>query len=274
MHALELASATVVVRNDRLVVRVSGDDARRADDVRAVLVRDGNLALQPIDDDSLWFDEVMDEPGPSAKATELGVTFDFDGAVPGVDTQGVPVERVLSYAAVSYRVGGAEPIDDASQQAKARLAAWVATLTPPPGRALLLGRLDAASDGTAGWRTYLVDEASFNRLGDHVERALLVWDTFTRPADPQVRLEFSALGSQLLEWVTTQNVQRRVAFVIDGEVVFAPKVMTPIAGGSIRLMVGGVDQAAMVRSARRLAAVLAGGPLPARVELEQERPVQ
>jgi len=48
---------------------------------------------------------------------------------------------------------------------------------------------------------------------------------------PQIMMDFSDAGTELLTEVTTASVGRRLAILIDGEVVSAPRINQPITGG-------------------------------------------
>ncbi len=56
--------------------------------------------------------------------------------------------------------------------------------------------------------------------------------------DPTVRMELTAEGAAALLKVTTANVGKLVAFVVDGRVEMAPNVREPIPGGRLFLLAG------------------------------------
>jgi preprotein translocase subunit SecD len=49
--------------------------------------------------------------------------------------------------------------------------------------------------------------------------------------DPVVNFRLSAEGTQKFAAFTTRNLDRRMAIVVDGRIVMAPWIRTPIAGG-------------------------------------------
>jgi hypothetical protein len=59
-----------------------------------------------------------------------------------------------------------------------------------------------------------------------------------------VRLEFNKIGTQQLAAITTANVNRKLAVIVDGFVLTAPVIREPILGGSVQLFsFGNEDQA-------------------------------
>jgi len=108
-------------------------------------------------------------------------------------------------------------------------------------------------------------------------RTLLTGAELTRAevqADPnslgnwQVAIEFTAAGTRIFGELTEQNVGRRLAIVLDGNVYSAPRINERIPSG--RAVITGHFT---VDDARDLAIVLRAGALPAPVVLLEERTV-
>ena len=94
-----------------------------------------------------------------------------------------------------------------------------------------------------------------------------------RPAFDQmnkayVTLNFNTRGARIFERVTTENVGRRMAIVLDGKVYSAPVIRERIGGG--RASISGNFTTA---EAQDLAIVLRAGSLPAPVSVLEERSV-
>lgn len=90
--------------------------------------------------------------------------------------------------------------------------------------------------------------------------------------DPQgqaeVLLKLSSAGAQTFGRITSENVGRRLAVVLDGLVVVSPEIKTAITDGSARISGGfTVDEAKEVKVA------LKAGALPAPLEVLEERTV-
>jgi preprotein translocase subunit SecD len=109
------------------------------------------------------------------------------------------------------------------------------------------------------------------------KRTLLTGAELTRAevqADPnslgnwQVAIEFTAAGTRIFGEITEQNVGKRLAIVLDGNVYSAPRINERIPSG--RAVITGHFT---VDDARDLAIVLRAGALPAPVVLLEERTV-
>jgi preprotein translocase subunit SecD len=88
------------------------------------------------------------------------------------------------------------------------------------------------------------------------------------PGNYLVELTFNARGANLFEDITSKNVGRRMAIVLDNTVYSAPRIQERIAGGRA-VITGSFD----IREARDLTIVLRAGALPAPVTIAEERTV-
>lgn len=79
---------------------------------------------------------------------------------------------------------------------------------------------------------------------------------------PDVNLELDKEGAALFEEVTSRNINRRLAIVLDGVVRSAPSIRERIGGGKAN-----ITGRFSVEEARTLAIVLRAGALPAKVEM-------
>jgi preprotein translocase subunit SecD/SecD/SecF fusion protein len=86
--------------------------------------------------------------------------------------------------------------------------------------------------------------------------------------EPVVNFRLSAGGGRKFAEVTTQNVGRPFAIVLDNEVISAPVIREPIVGGS-----GQISGSFTVESANDLAILLRAGALPAKLTIVEERTV-
>ncbi|HXK46920.1 MAG TPA: protein translocase subunit SecD [Deltaproteobacteria bacterium] len=85
---------------------------------------------------------------------------------------------------------------------------------------------------------------------------------------PYVSLSFNPDGARVFERVTSENVGRRLAIVLDGKVNSAPVIRDAISGGKAIIEGHFTDE-----EARDLALVLRSGALPAPVDIIEERTV-
>ncbi|BBO89015.1 protein translocase subunit SecD [Desulfosarcina ovata subsp. ovata] len=86
--------------------------------------------------------------------------------------------------------------------------------------------------------------------------------------EPYVSITFDKKGARLFERITAENVKKRLAIVLDGNVYSAPVIQEKIAGGEAR-----ITGSFTTNEARDLAIVLRAGALPAPVQILEERTV-
>ncbi|MGD9125635.1 MAG: protein translocase subunit SecD, partial [Desulfarculaceae bacterium] len=86
--------------------------------------------------------------------------------------------------------------------------------------------------------------------------------------EPYVAISFDSRGTRQFGDLTTANVKKRLAIVLDDKVQSAPVIQEPITGGEARIT-GDFS----MEEARDLAVVLRSGALPAPVRILEERTV-
>ena len=133
----------------------------------------------------------------------------------------------------------------------------------PPG-SVLLPMMDNAS-GSGGPEQLLVKK----RVDVHGENLTDSQPSFdSRTNEPVVTFRFDNLGARRFGDVTTKNVNRPFAIVLDGQVISAPTIREPILGGS-----GQISGSFSVQEANDLALLLRAGALPAPLTILEERTV-
>jgi preprotein translocase subunit SecD len=85
---------------------------------------------------------------------------------------------------------------------------------------------------------------------------------------PVVSFRFDTRGAQIFGRITADNVGKLFAIVLDGKVITAPRIESPILGGS-----GIIRGSFTVQSARDLSILLRAGALPASMIYLEERSV-
>jgi SecD/SecF fusion protein len=83
-----------------------------------------------------------------------------------------------------------------------------------------------------------------------------------------VSFRFDTRGAVTFGDITSKNVGRRFAIVLDNQVITAPTIQTPITGGS-----GQISGSFTPQSANDLAVLLRAGALPASLDIVEERSV-
>ena len=86
--------------------------------------------------------------------------------------------------------------------------------------------------------------------------------------EPDVTFRFNLRGGQKFGQVTTENVGRPFAIVLDGKVISAPVIRSPITGGT-----GQITGNFTIDEASSLAILLRAGALPAKLTVVEERTV-
>ena len=85
---------------------------------------------------------------------------------------------------------------------------------------------------------------------------------------PLVRFNLDRLGSQKFGRITTENIGRRLAIVLDNSVISAPSIREAITGGT-----GTISGGFSFQEATDLALLLRSGALPAPINIVEERTV-
>ncbi len=127
--------------------------------------------------------------------------------------------------------------------------------------------------GSIQLRPYVVSTRNV-LSGEYIENAFVTLDsgkTGMGPQRPVVSFQMNPAGAPLLADLTRQYQQYDMAIILDGIVKSAPKIQSPITGGSgqITLGTGTFDQ--ISKEARDLSIVLRAGALPANIEVLEER---
>lgn len=150
------------------------------------------------------------------------------------------------------------------ERLKGYLERLPAELKPPPGRRFLVGEW-VSSSGEKKHEVYFLETEAI-LTGDHVADAEVLWDE--RTGRPEVNLVFSAEGAETFARVTRENIGRRLAIVLNGDVTSAPVIMSEISGGRARITLGGLKGPLQLQmEAQELAAQLKARNLPAKVIL-------
>ncbi len=89
-----------------------------------------------------------------------------------------------------------------------------------------------------------------------------------RGGGPDVNFQFNIRGGQRFAQVTSENVNKRFAVVLDGKVITAPNINEPITGGS-----GQITGSFSVEQANDLAILLRAGALPAKLTVIEQQTV-
>lgn len=128
----------------------------------------------------------------------------------------------------------------------------------PPGSELM------ASDDPAEGAVVVRSRAVLS--GDNLAEAHAGFDQQTQA--PIVNFKFDATGGRIFCQITTRYTGQRFATVLDGKVITAPRINTPICGGQ-----GYIEGNFTTESANELAVLLRAGALPAPLNVIEQRTV-
>jgi SecD/SecF fusion protein len=102
--------------------------------------------------------------------------------------------------------------------------------------------------------------------GDHLTDSGVGFDQFS--GQPNVTFKFDGRGAQIFGRVTRENTGKRMAIVLDGQILSAPVINEPILGGS-----GVITGRFTPTEANDLSTMLKAGALPAPLVVIEERTV-
>jgi len=139
-----------------------------------------------------------------------------------------------------------------------------ATEGPPPGDDLLYGRRIDRNTKAESRVPYVVKKPVL-LTGDLIQTAEV---KISEVGEPYVSLTFNSQGGRIFGQVTEQNVGKRLAIILDGNVNSAPVIRERIPSGQAQISGGFTAD-----EARDLAIVLRAGALPAPVQILEERTV-
>ncbi|NPV04712.1 MAG: protein translocase subunit SecD [Syntrophaceae bacterium] len=136
----------------------------------------------------------------------------------------------------------------------------------PAGSILMKGARESGERSGARRDTwYLLKERTL-LTGQSLENAQVkISDRF---GEPYVAIKFNAQGARDFDRITGENVNRRLAIILDGVVYSAPVIKERISGGDAQ-----ITGAFTTEEARDLAIVLRAGSLPAPVKILEQRTV-
>jgi preprotein translocase subunit SecD len=134
----------------------------------------------------------------------------------------------------------------------------------PPGRQILYRVETNAETGQVSKVPFLLKKRTL-LTGANLTNARVDFDQFNIPF---VSINFDKKGARDFERITGENVNKRLAIVLDNTVASAPVIQEKIAGGQARIT-GNFT----LEEAKDLAIVLRAGALPAPVNILEERTV-
>jgi preprotein translocase subunit SecD len=136
---------------------------------------------------------------------------------------------------------------------------------PPPGSIVAYGFKYDRERGKRIKMPYLLKQKTL-LTGESLENAQV--KISDRMGEPYVAIKFDSQGARDFDRITAQNVEKRLAIVLDGIVHSAPVIRERISGGNAQ-----ITGTFTMEEARDLAIVLRAGALPAPVKILEQRTV-
>jgi len=125
----------------------------------------------------------------------------------------------------------------------------------------MFGRDRNKETGVETKRVYLMKKQSL-MTGEFLTESRVNIDQ--RFNEPYVGLSFDSTGAKLFEEITSNNINKRLAIILDGNVYSAPVIRDRIAGGNAQ-----ITGTFTMQEAKDLAIVLRSGSLPAPLKMLQ-----
>ncbi|MEZ4220525.1 MAG: protein translocase subunit SecD [Polyangiaceae bacterium] len=267
---LGLREAAVSTRDEDIIIEVPGKDEKDFATIREIISQTARLEFKLLDDDDDFMGRVAKEAKP--ESLPEGLEFLRENAPVGLDDNGDQINKQVTYAFIK------KGEKETSLEALQRMKEWAATLEPPPDREVgfELARVtdpDTQKETEDGWRTYLLRSRA-DITGDMVRDAAAVPDQGQGSLGGwHVALTFTDQGGNIFDRITSANVKRRFAIILDNRVESTPVILTRIAGGNASITMGSGDPEIQLRDSRKLELVLRSGALPAPISPSNEQSI-
>jgi preprotein translocase subunit SecD len=251
--------------NNQIQIQLPGfKDPEKA---KELLGRTAQLEFKIADDENPVLDAVQAQL-PPCPATRAGLTLPLpDGGC----WTGEPVE---------LPTGGSRVTTVVATNTRAELEKVIqAKLTPlldPQKNVIGIGeaQLGAGAIRSSYYKTYLL-RAKTELTGDYIADASVSVDNSDALSRnrPVVAFKMSPEGARLMDKLTSENMRRRMATVLDDKVETAPYIQGRISSNGQITLGSGRNQADQFEEANQIALVLKAGALPAPVTISEERQV-
>ncbi len=262
-----LSESSVRAQDIDIIVEVPGASEQQFQRIRDLISQTARLEFKIVDEAPTFVSGLTELPAGISKR-QAGAEVYLYASGPGACPEGVRSNAPENQCT-----------------ARARLQHYVTGLRDqgrvPEGRVLSLAREEEEGDGTAqarrdearSWRTYLLYELPPNGSdavgGEHLEDASVGNDPET--GRPLVLFSMNTEGARLMQELTSANMRKRMAIVLDEEVQSAPVIQGRISSSG-QITLGSLsDYATQLDEARDLAIVLRAGALPAPIIAQNEQ---
>lgn len=132
--------------------------------------------------------------------------------------------------------------------------------------------IDELTNKVTSATPYLLNDRAYV-TGDMIEDAYVSQQRENAFDQPRVILKLNNKGTKSFASVTQENVNKRLAIVLDNVVKSAPNIQEPITNGNASITMGSGSTAQILKDANDLSLVLKAGALPAPIRILEERTV-
>lgn len=267
--------------NDRIIVQLPGiQEIERAKELIGQTALLEFKLVQPVStlqealtklDEGLLLKSKREGGDTTSTAAAATDTSAIDTLLAGATEEETDKDRPFSrYLGFIDRSDQANPLvlEENVPKVKAILADAMVQRLLPPGTEFAWAREVQTLDGE-GYRGLYLVKKNPEMTGAAIQNAIVrIGLDRDNPNSPGVELTMSTKGRRSFAKVTGENVGRRLAIVLDGEVHTAPNIRERIPSGVASITGSFTDAEAKV-----LAIVLRAGALPAPIEILEERSV-
>jgi preprotein translocase subunit SecD len=279
-----VAEPTIIKKGEDIIVELPGTDDRENDRLRTIINRTAQLEFKIVDDGTPFMQKLAEHVDRDPVAAERGISVEpdswqsensdsvhndyyltakdrkellrpEDAARYGCNVR----DRVAIDGRYECTVTGRTILQEYLKNLPAELKIdenhqfGYEEVTP---RTALLGAraIDKA------WRTYYLHRTA-ELTGTAISKADVFWDPTTNR--PEVLVQFNRHGARRFGDLTSKNVGRKMAIILDEKVTSAPIIQSAITGGRSTITMGGGEPRIVQLEAEDLVNVLRTGALPA-----------
>jgi preprotein translocase subunit SecD len=230
---------------------------------KELLGRTAQLEFKIADDDSAVLDAVRTQMPPCPQGPDGGIALPLPQTgcyfVEQVDLPS-GLRRTTTYVAASKRTELEAVIDKELKPLISR------------EQEIGIGEVSVGQGKDRFYRTFLL-RAKTELTGDYISDARPSVDSSKGAGDPVVAFTMSAEGGRLMDRLTTENLGRRMAIVLDSKVESAPYIQGKISTNGQISLGAGRNYQEKFQEANDISLVLRAGALPAPVTIFEERSV-
>ena len=279
-----VAEPTIIKKGDDIVVELPGLNEEEIERVKHIIDRTAQLEFKMVDENSEFMKKVAAKASVDEKAKELGIEVDTDHWMNEETGQSytdyalVAKDRKQQLTREEAQKEGCYRKDKETPGGKyecvvtgrSRIQTWLNSLGPEFAidDTHMIGfeeqtphdPLGAVRNPEKSWRTYYLFRTA-ELTGTSIQEADVTWNPTTNR--PEVLVTFNRHGARRFGDLTTKNVGKKMAIILDDKINSAPTIQSAITGGRSTITMGVADPRVAQVEAQDLVNVLRTGSLPA-----------